>query len=189
MDAQITEDITAQEGAMVLDLIENLIKNTGMPVKNAQDDVLSCYTIALALLNDLPATTEFSFDDDEEEEGCENMVKTWGAMISLMLSRITQIRKGKNMFEGNSDMVCSSINTDEKENVMMVEFRIINKSQMTHLKKEIGKDNIDSLCNGCNKYHMLSALKSCGVCKNVKYCSVECQKSHWKIHKKICSCK
>ncbi len=30
-------------------------------------------------------------------------------------------------------------------------------------------------------------LKQCGRCRKVGYCSVECQKSHWKTHKKECS--
>ena len=29
-------------------------------------------------------------------------------------------------------------------------------------------------------------LKKCGACNKTKYCSVECQKRHWKVHKKMC---
>ena len=31
------------------------------------------------------------------------------------------------------------------------------------------------------------SLLSCSVCKQTKYCSRTCQKSHWKIHKLLCS--
>ncbi len=27
----------------------------------------------------------------------------------------------------------------------------------------------------------------CGACQKVMYCSKGCQKSHWRIHKKVCS--
>ena len=34
----------------------------------------------------------------------------------------------------------------------------------------------------------LSALKNCGRCKVVKYCSKECQEEHWAlVHKKQCN--
>jgi hypothetical protein len=29
-------------------------------------------------------------------------------------------------------------------------------------------------------------LRSCGACFKTKYCSRACQRSHWKIHKKVC---
>ncbi|KAJ4309525.1 hypothetical protein N0V94_008890 [Neodidymelliopsis sp. IMI 364377] len=43
-------------------------------------------------------------------------------------------------------------------------------------------------CAGCSARHVSdgSALMQCGRCKDRKYCSFECQKTHWKIHKKLC---
>ena len=32
----------------------------------------------------------------------------------------------------------------------------------------------------------LYGLKTCSVCKKAKYCSVKCQREHWKKHKKMC---
>ncbi len=29
-------------------------------------------------------------------------------------------------------------------------------------------------------------LSKCGQCMNVQYCSKACQKTHWKVHKKVC---
>jgi hypothetical protein len=39
-------------------------------------------------------------------------------------------------------------------------------------------------CNVCSK--ITPTLKKCSRCKKVNYCSVECQKEDWKIHKKTC---
>eukprot|EP01083_Nonionella_stella_P163914 541042_1 len=37
-----------------------------------------------------------------------------------------------------------------------------------------------ALCKSSN------ATSVCGKCKNVYYCNVECQRSDWKQHKKVC---
>ena len=42
-------------------------------------------------------------------------------------------------------------------------------------------------CANCGKAGVDDIkLKNCTACKLVKYCSVECQKNHWKQHKKAC---
>jgi TPR repeat protein len=44
------------------------------------------------------------------------------------------------------------------------------------------------VCAYCKKVDALGTMKCCSRCKRVHYCSVECQKLHWKIggHKKVC---
>jgi hypothetical protein len=46
----------------------------------------------------------------------------------------------------------------------------------------------DDACGGCGakEGENGSALQSCSKCKKRKYCSKECQKGHWKLHKKVC---
>ena len=44
------------------------------------------------------------------------------------------------------------------------------------------------VCAFCEESPVRAAftLSRCGRCKQVAYCSVECQKAHWKVHKKSC---
>ena len=39
-------------------------------------------------------------------------------------------------------------------------------------------------CSGCWKFG--SQLRRCSKCQSVRYCSVQCQKSHWPKHKVLC---
>lgn len=65
-------------------------------------------------------------------------------------------------------------------------FSIISQEGVKKLKKMIGKENIETLCDGCHKATCLDILKKCGNCKDVSYCSRECQKTDWKKHKPRC---
>ena len=44
-----------------------------------------------------------------------------------------------------------------------------------------------SACENCKKSPPEVSLKSCAKCSTTKYCSRECQKADWKVHKKLCS--
>ena len=41
----------------------------------------------------------------------------------------------------------------------------------------------DAECSGCGAF---AQVKRCGRCRSACYCSVECQRKHWKQHKPVC---
>ncbi|KAL7956132.1 hypothetical protein V8C34DRAFT_306854 [Trichoderma compactum] len=45
---------------------------------------------------------------------------------------------------------------------------------------------MDATCNVCRKGPPEVSLKRCAKCSTTPYCSRECQKADWKVHKKIC---
>lgn len=46
---------------------------------------------------------------------------------------------------------------------------------------------IPELCAACQQQSSNGSLQQCSRCKRVYYCSVECQRQHWKQHKGNCS--
>lgn len=46
----------------------------------------------------------------------------------------------------------------------------------------------EKVCGGCGAKDGVNGtiLQSCAKCKKRKYCSKECQKGHWTLHKKVC---
>ncbi|KAK0481470.1 hypothetical protein IW261DRAFT_1606769 [Armillaria novae-zelandiae] len=47
-------------------------------------------------------------------------------------------------------------------------------------------DNVTVSCHNCEKTLRHADIKVCSRCKNARYCSPECQKSHWRKHKAGC---
>lgn len=47
--------------------------------------------------------------------------------------------------------------------------------------------SIPELCAACQQQSSNGSLQQCSRCKRVYYCSVECQRQHWKQHKGNCS--
>ncbi|KAL6701767.1 hypothetical protein J3F84DRAFT_15791 [Trichoderma pleuroticola] len=45
---------------------------------------------------------------------------------------------------------------------------------------------MDATCNVCTKGPPEVSIKRCAKCSTTPYCSRECQKADWKVHKKIC---
>ncbi|KAI9916749.1 hypothetical protein PsorP6_016774 [Peronosclerospora sorghi] len=44
--------------------------------------------------------------------------------------------------------------------------------------------SLSNLCGACRKAK--GSLKRCGSCRLISYCSLSCQKAHWKYHKIVC---
>lgn len=62
----------------------------------------------------------------------------------------------------------------------------------TEIRENTGSIQVPGgLCNGCTKTgeQLKMVLKQCSRCKNVHYCSRECQLADWKHHKKLCNAK
>ncbi|KAF1365098.1 hypothetical protein EJ07DRAFT_161210 [Lizonia empirigonia] len=56
---------------------------------------------------------------------------------------------------------------------------------MKELRSKLHSPDECAACSTRNG-HGPTALLQCAKCKDRKYCSSECQKKHWKIHKKVC---
>lgn len=81
--------------------------------------------------------------------------------------------------------------TNEKIEFIKEKVLISGDKEITEELKNLSdlytNDNLDGLlekayCNKCGK----EAVKKCGRCKSVYYCSRECQVDDWKSHKPIC---
>ena len=46
--------------------------------------------------------------------------------------------------------------------------------------------NQSRICAACGATHAKAPLKRCSLCQSVSYCSRECQKADWKVHKPAC---
>lgn len=67
----------------------------------------------------------------------------------------------------------------------VLEEKPTSKSLIT-LKNFLSTLRTDDRGKCANCYKPLDAPKRCGKCKSVFYCSGECQKDHWKVHKEAC---
>ena len=57
--------------------------------------------------------------------------------------------------------------------------------QLKRLSKRVpGKTEMTLVCSACGKGGV--QLNKCARCRDPAYCSKECQKEHWKAHKKVC---
>lgn len=79
-----------------------------------------------------------------------------------------------------------------KNNDTISPIDVIKEHSLAHLAqvctryKEIDVDNKKTACGACMKIMNQTALKRCGRCKQLWYCSGECQKRHWGHHKQTC---
>ena len=60
-------------------------------------------------------------------------------------------------------------------------------SQVPPNTSEVQTPEIPPSNPGCFVCGKLEPVKKCGKCRKVQYCSPECQKADWKMHKEICN--
>ncbi|EFC44143.1 hypothetical protein NAEGRDRAFT_58086 [Naegleria gruberi] len=58
----------------------------------------------------------------------------------------------------------------------------ISEESLNELEKSAQSQSTQTICAVCKK----AASKKCANCKAVYYCSADCQKKHWSVHKKLC---
>jgi hypothetical protein len=82
--------------------------------------------------------------------------------------------------------ICFSVPGSEKQaNEFMVELRSGKRPTIVAIVKPIADgQSLTGNCAGCFKFGF---LKRCARCQQVSYCSRECQKAHWKLHKLQCN--
>ncbi len=61
------------------------------------------------------------------------------------------------------------------------------KATATTIRRKHGKTVIEirNLCHGCDRW--VDHVQACSRCLQAQYCSIECQKQHWKAgHRQAC---
>ena len=61
--------------------------------------------------------------------------------------------------------------------------RVIPEKAVEYLKT---LDVLELVCSYCNTIAIREYFKKCAKCKRAAYCSKECQKKHWLVHKSVC---
>ena len=121
--------------------------------------------------------------------------------VSTTKEQIDEIAKNYNFFERHMTKITDinqAKNQDELEltRLNMVSMRsqmLINKAIKLGIYNEVMEriteyqaEIADKMCNTCFSINI--KLYSCGNCKSVKYCSKECQKKDWELHKHKDNC-
>lgn len=79
----------------------------------------------------------------------------------------------------------------DDENCALLQRQVIDKAMKAASKvhKSQGSSSMSlKYCEHCRKYEPNDGplFSKCSRCKTVTYCSKECQRKHWKVHRKVC---
>lgn len=71
---------------------------------------------------------------------------------------------------------------------------VVARAKFAMVSEQAMEDNGGPSPNGCFRCHrgangvrMAAPLLRCSRCKVAKYCTAECQKADWKVHKQVCA--
>jgi len=108
-----------------------------------------------------------------EEYGVKIVAEDTIAYIATLIYEMDTEKK----YSNNS----LTMHYEEIDNTLTIQWYNKNRD-----KKNLIKHEAVEWCNGCKKFKPFADFKKCGQCQCERYCSRECQKSHWKEHKKVC---
>ncbi|KZT39861.1 hypothetical protein SISSUDRAFT_1060783 [Sistotremastrum suecicum HHB10207 ss-3] len=80
----------------------------------------------------------------------------------------------------------SDILSEDIENLRLDGSQSINQNRKLLIRSLVGahKDFHFYRCSSCGKPN--ASLRKCSICGQTSYCDKDCQKAHWKVHKKDC---
>jgi len=94
----------------------------------------------------------------------------------------------KNLMESMGVQAPQESEEDKKARLLREKIDQLRREKINQLKSVTDVDSgVKHCASGCGKREINDVnLKSCSGCHQVSYCSVVCQRDHWKAHKKAC---
>jgi hypothetical protein len=113
---------------------------------------------------------KYSKPNDENDEN-----------IDILINKINELRLQFNQWSPEFLERCLEIENAFKNNSLQNENNLLYFEEPFEIKKQ---------CAYCKQYKVRKDLKKCGKCKEVRYCSLICQKRHWNCeydaHRQTC---
>jgi tetratricopeptide (TPR) repeat protein len=82
-------------------------------------------------------------------------------------------------------LVAKKMHNGSAGTVLSVEGKIYTVKLDAGTSMKLRRQSICVLCTGCARER--DAARACGKCMSAWYCSVECQRAHWRTHKPACA--
>ena len=181
MNANGTYTITIDDRDVELlkDMAEGMCCCFGLSLADATAAVREQYVISRKLL-ELGKHSTFYAGTYKDKKELNDIITNECTFLDRMIHALYHIRTGKDI----EKRLLVDVNITKNGATML--FTLATDDETKAFKKASGKQNLTTLCCGCLKSTIMSKLKKCGACKEAQYCSLECQKAHWKTHKTTC---